>query len=291
MEGVLPVKIRAGARRPLFDVRELARHRDLLLSLALRDVKVRYKQTVLGVIWVVLQPLLAALVFSFVFGKVARMPSGRGSYLLFAYTGMLAWNLFSNVLSRSSQALVANTHLVTKVYFPRLVLPLSTVGSSLLDFGVALAMLAVLMGVERLVPASSVAATATATVAPTIGPGLLLLPVWVTILVLLAVGSGLIAGALMVSYRDVQHVIPMLLTLGLYISPVAWAVSAVPSRYRLVFELNPLSSFLEAFRWSLLGDGTVAAWPILYTTALAVLVFGAGLWVFRRMERRFADVL
>jgi lipopolysaccharide transport system permease protein len=251
------------------------RHGDLLLSLAARDVKVRYKQTVLGVVWVVLQPLLAALIFSFVFGKVARFPSDGRPYLLFAFAGLLAWNLFSNTVMRSSTALLANAHMVTKVYFPREVLPISAMFSALLDFGVSLAVMAIMLVWYQVWP----------------GGGLLLIPLWMAVLVVMSLGIGLTAGALMVRFRDVQHMIPTLLILGLYISPVAWSVSVVPAGYHLVYHLNPLSGLLEAFRWSLLGEGVLSAAALAYSAVAAVLSFWIGAKVFRRMERSFADVL
>lgn len=274
--GLVPhTQIRAGQRRPTINVRALARHADLLWSLAARDVKVRYKQTVLGVLWVVLQPLLAAVIFTFVFGVVARLPSAGRPYLLFAFAGLLAWNLFSNMVLRSSGAMLANAHLVTKVYFPREILPISAVCSALLDFAVSLGVMVILLACYRVWP----------------GGALVLLPVWLALLTIMALGVGLMAGALMVRFRDVQHMIPTLLTLGLYISPVAWPASAVPAQCRLVYLLNPLSGLLEAFRWSLLGDGQPWGAPLCYSTVMAVLTFWIGARIFRRMERSFADVL
>jgi lipopolysaccharide transport system permease protein len=269
------VRISAGASRPAVSIGMLVRHFDLLMSLAARDVKIRYKQTALGVLWVVLQPLLAALIFSFVFGMVARLPSEGRPYLLFAFAGLLAWNLFSNTVMRSSIALISNAQMVTKVYFPREVLPISAMFSALLDFGVSLAVLAVMLVWYQVWP----------------GGALLLLPLWTAILVVMALGIGLMAGAVMVPFRDVQHMIPTLLTLGLYASPVAWSVSAVPARYRLVYLLNPLSGLLEAFRRSLLGEGMLSGAALAYSAVTAVLIFWVGATVFRRMERSFADAL
>jgi lipopolysaccharide transport system permease protein len=269
------VTIRAGRRRPTIDWREVVRYRDLLLALAWRDVRVRYKQTALGVAWVVLQPLLASAVLSFVFGAIAGMRGGPAPYLLVAFAGLLAWNVFSSVVSRASVVLVTNAHLVTKVYFPREILPLATVLPVLIDFGVGLVVMAALM--------------AGFGVAPTLG--LLLLPAWLAIVLVMALGLGLMAGAVTVRYRDVQQALPVLLSLGLYASPVAWAASAVPDRYRWVCAINPLAGPIEAFRWSLLGVGTLDAAGLAYGAATALVVFWAGAWTFRRMERSFADVL
>jgi lipopolysaccharide transport system permease protein len=265
------------------NLRDLWLYRDLLMSLAARDVKLRYKQTALGVIWVVLQPLMAAGIFSFVFGTVAKLPSDGLPYFLFSYAGLLGWNLFNSTLSKCSTSLLGNAQLISKVFFPRLVLPLSTVPAALIDFGVALAMMAVLMVAYR--------------VAPT--PALLLLPVWMAVLILLALGIGLCSAALSVSYRDVSYILPVFLQILLYASPIAYALSAVPARLQTVYLLNPLSGPLEAFRWSLLAGGRPpghgAPVPplasVAYAAVVAVVVFLLGAYSFKRMERKFADVI
>jgi lipopolysaccharide transport system permease protein len=261
------------------DLRDLWRFRDLLMSLAVRDLKLRYKQTALGVIWVVLQPLLAAGVFSFVFGKVARLPSDGLPYFLFSYAGLLGWNLFSNTLTKSSNCLIGNSQLISKVFFPRLVLPLSTIPSVLVDFGVALGMMIVLMIIYRVPP----------------GPGLLLLPLLMALLFALALGIGLCSAALTVSYRDVQYILPVMLQILMYASPIAYgltyAMERVPGKLQIVYLLNPLSTPLEAFRASLLGT----PWPSLawlaYSTLAAIVVFVLGALSFKQMERKFADVI
>ncbi len=257
------------------NLREIWSYRDLLFTLAGRDIKIRYKQTSLGVAWVVLQPLVAAGIFSFVFGKVAKMPSDGLPYLLFSFAGMQGWSLFNNVLNRTSTCLVGNGHLISKVYFPRLILPLSTLPSILLDFGIAMLMLAVLLVIYHVSP----------------GWGLLLLPVWMLILMTLAMGVGLWTAALMVSYRDVGYVLPVALQMLMYASPVAYAASAVPAQYQTLYFMNPLAGLLDAFRWSLLGVGS-PRWGVLAASAgvaLVVLIFGA--FMFKKMERRFADVI
>ena len=219
------------------NLRDIWEYRDLLLSLATRDVKLRYRQTALGVIWVVLQPLIAAFLFALVFGQVAKLPSDGLPYFLFAFAGLLGWNAFNNTLTKIAGCLVGNAQLVSKIYFPRLVLPLSTLFSTLIDFGVALALLAVLLVVYHVTP----------------GWGLLLLPVWLALLLLLAVGLGLVTAALTVTYRDVQFILPVLMQFALYATPIAYALSAAPARLRFFFELNPLAVLIGAFRWSLLG--------------------------------------
>ena len=257
------------------NLRELWQFRDLLLTLAQRDVKLRYRQTALGALWVLLQPLMAAGIFSFVFGKVAKLPSDGLPYFVFAYAGLLGWNAFSSTLTKASGCLLQNANLVSKVYFPRLVLPLSVVFSTLIDFAVALGLMVVLMAVYHVAPTAA----------------LLLLPVWLALIVLLAVGVGLYASALTVTYRDVQYVLPVVTQFLLYASPVAYAVSAVPAHLRLVYFVNPLSGLLEAFRWSLLGTGHLDARIVAYSVSVTLLVFAGGALSFKKMERKFADVI
>lgn len=257
------------------DLREVWTFRDLLVTLAGRDLKVRYKQTALGVAWVVLQPLLAAGVFSFVFGAVAGLPSDGVAYLPFSFAGLLGWNFFSNLLSKVSSCLVGNSNLISKVFFPRLVLPLSGLGSSLVDFVVGLVVMIALLVCYRIVPSGA----------------LWLFPVAIVVLAALATGVGLWTAALMVSYRDVAYILPVALNILLYASPVAYSVAAVPAKLRWVYALNPLTPPLEAMRNGLLGlpagDGRLLALSALVATVVLV----AGLYAFKRMERSFADVI
>lgn len=258
------------------DVRELVRFRDLCIQLASRDVKLRYKQTALGVAWVLLQPIATAGLFSFVFGVVAKLPSEGVPYFAFSFAGLTAWNVFSATLAKTSACMVGNAALVSKVYFPRLILPLSLVASTLIDLIVSLALLAVLLVVYELPPSAA----------------MLLLPAWLLLLVLLALGLGLIGAALTVTYRDVQYALPVLIPFVLYASPVAYRVSDVPAAYQTAFYVaNPLASLIEGFRWSLVGTAA-PAWPwVLYASAVALVVFVTGALTFHRMERKFADVI
>jgi lipopolysaccharide transport system permease protein len=269
------LKIRPATSWAAINFRELWQFRDLAMTLAGRDLKLRYKQTALGVVWVLLQPLLAAGVFTFVFGKVAKMPSDGMPYFLFSYAGLLGWNLFFNTVTKSSGCLVGNAHLISKVFFPRLVLPLSTVPSTLVDFAVAAGMMAVLMVIYHVAP----------------GPGLLLLPVWIVLLLLFSLGIGLVTAGLAVSYRDVTYILPVLMQLVMYASPIAYAATAVPERLRKWYDLNPLAPLLEAFRWSLLRRGELSARYLSLATIVSVLLFVVGLYSFKRMERKFADVI
>ena len=271
------VRIRASEPGLLLDVPELLRFRDLLWTLAERDLRVRYKQTALGVIWVVLQPLMAALIFAFVFGVIAGLPSDGEPYLVFAFAGMTAWNTFANVLNRVSASLVANGHMLSKIYFPRLILPLSSVVSALVDSSFSLVLMFVMMAIYRVWP----------------GWGTVFLPVWLLILVVLALGLGLMTSSWMVRYRDVAHVIPVLLQLGLFISPVAWSMTntKLSAKFLWVLRLNPLASLLEAFRWSLFGRSAPPLAALAYSLVVALAVFWMGMMVFKQQERSFADVI
>jgi lipopolysaccharide transport system permease protein len=267
--------IRPPSRWSPINVRELWEFRDLLHRFVVRDLKLRYRQTALGVAWVVLQPLLAAGVFAFVFGRVADLDSEGVPYFAFAFAGMLAWNTFNQSLTRMSGSLVANSGLIAKIFFPRLVLPLSTLGAVLVDFAVAFTMMTVVWIVAGVAPSW----------------GLLTLPLWLAALLLLAAGVGLLAAALMVPYRDVQYVLPVATQTLLYASPVAYALSAVPQSARGVYQLNPLTGLLEGYRWALLDVGSVRLWPTVWLGVCAVVLFLVGSFNFTRMERKFADVI
>ncbi len=257
------------------NLREIWLFREVMFTLAARDLKLRYKQTALGAAWVVLQPLLAAGIFAFVFGTVAGMDSDGQPYFLFSFAGLIGWKLFQGMVTQSTLCIVENSDLVSKVYFPRLALSLSTIPSNLVDFGVSLVLMAVLMLAYRI----------------ELTWALLLLPVWTLVMLLLAAGLGVILSALAVYYRDVKHVLPVFVQMLLYISPVAYAVSEVPDNYRSLFYLNPLVAPLEAFRWSLLGTSPPQAEFLAYSVILAFGgVIVAGL-IFKRLERGFVDAI
>jgi lipopolysaccharide transport system permease protein len=270
------VRIRPPRAWEALDLSGPWRNRDLLLALSVRDIKLRYRQTILGVLWVVLQPLLGAGIFAFVFGRVARLDSGGEPYMLFAYAGLVAWNLFHGIVLKASGSLVANASLVSKVFFPRLLLPFSGVFSTLLDFAISLIVGAVLLLLSG----------------QTLGPSLLLAPFWLFFLLLLATGLGLLCAALAVAYRDVIHVLPVGLQFLLYGSPVGYTIAVIPEGLpRLLYKLNPLAPLIEGFRVSVLGHGYIGLPSGAYACAAATAIFIAGLIVFRRMERQFADVI
>jgi lipopolysaccharide transport system permease protein len=251
------------------------RFRDLLVMFAVRDLKLRYRQTALGVAWVLLLPLLGAGIFALVFGRVAKLPTSGVPYFLFAYVGLLGWNLFQGTVVRAGSSLVSNAHLISKVFFPRVIVPLSAACSAAIDTAVAFLLLLLLL------PAYGVALT----------PAFALVPVWLFLFQVLALGLGLYAAALSVSYRDVIHILPIAIQFLLYASPVGYRTSLVPSSFRVFYVLNPLAGLLEALRWSLLG-GAPPGWAhVGYAAVASCALLVAGAFAFRRMERRFADVI
>ncbi len=258
------------------DLRELWRFRGLLVRLGARDVTLRYRQTALGVTWVVLQPLLGAGVLSFVFGSVAGLEGPAGiPYFVVSFTGMVAWTVFSQISARASNTLVNHAAWIQKVYFPRILLPLSAALSTMADLAVSLALVAVLLAVYGIAP----------------GLAVLTFPLWIALMIVAAVGISLVAGAVMVRFRDVQYVLPVVLQLALFLSPVAYTLDAVPESKRWLYQLNPLAELLEAVRWSLLGTRAPSVGLVAYGAGASLGVFFVGLLVFHRMERDFADVI
>lgn len=256
-----------------FGLSELWGARELLFFLAWRDLKVRYKQTAIGFAWAILQPLMMVGVITLVFGRLARTPSDGLPYPLFAFTGLLLWQLFASALTESSNSVVANERLLTKVAFPRLVIPLASVATSIADAAAASVVLAVLIAWYGILP----------------GPGVALLPVFVVLTLSAALSMGIWLAALNVRFRDVRYAIPFLVQPLLLITPVAYPTHLVPERWRMLYALNPMVGIIEAFRWALFGV-SVNAGPLLAVsvTVIAVLLLGA-VPFFRRAERAFAD--
>lgn len=274
-QGGQSITITPPRRFPLPPVSQIWQARDIFASFGRRDVTLRYRQTALGVIWVVLQPLLAAGIFTLVFGKVARLPSAGVPYFPFSLAGMMAWNMTSGVITRGSSSLVSNQALVTKVFFPRLMVPLSTMCSVLVDFGVTFCLMIVVLVVYRIDP----------------GWPIFLTPIWVMSSLLLGAGVGAVCSALMVRFRDVQYIVPVAVQLLLYVTPIAYSVSAVPHRYRIFFDINPFAWLLQEFHWSLLGISSPPAWQTAGLFGVATIVFLAGALIFEKMERGIADFI
>jgi lipopolysaccharide transport system permease protein len=254
-------------------------YRELLYFLVWRDVKVRYKQTALGVAWIVLQPVISTVVFTLLFGILLEVPSGGVPYPVFALAGLVPWSYFAGSLTKSSTSLVGSSHLITKVYFPRLIIPLSGVLSGLVDFGVTFLVLAALMVFYRIPPTW----------------GVLLLPTFLLLAMATALGFGLWLSALNVRYRDVNYLVPFLVQIWMYLTPVVYGVTLIPEPYRWLLALNPMTAVVEGFRWALLGGAAPASqaapWVLAVSLAIVIVVLVSGLFYFRSTERTFADVI
>lgn len=255
---------------------ELWRYRELLYFLVWRDVKVRYKQTAVGALWAILQPLLLALLFTLIFSRIGKLkPPGGVPYAVFAYAALLPWVLFATALSESSKSLVQNKDLITKVYFPRLAVPLATILAALVDFAIGSTVLIGMMIAYGIVP----------------GLPLLALPLFLGLAVLTALAIGIWLSALNVQYRDVEYVIPFLTLLWLFATPVAYSISAFPEQLRPIVGVNPLAGVVEGFRWSLFNKTAAPGSTILISVGVLVVLLVTGLYYFRRTERTFADVI
>jgi lipopolysaccharide transport system permease protein len=254
---------------------ELLQYRELVFFLAWRDVKVRYKQTVLGALWAILQPVITMLVFSIFFGRLGKMPSDGMPYPIFAYAALVPWALFSTGLSQASNSLVNSANLLRKVYFPRLVMPAASVLAGMVDFALAFLVLVGMLLFYGFAP----------TVAILCIPGLVLLTVATSL------GAGLWLSAFNVRFRDVRYVIPFLVEIWLLATPIAYPSSLLPERWRAIYALNPMVGVVEGFRWALLGTGTAPGSLILVSSGAAMLMLVSGVFVFRRMERNLADVV
>jgi lipopolysaccharide transport system permease protein len=255
------------------DWRELWEYRELLYVLILRDVTVRYKQTVLGVAWAVLQPVFSMLIFTVIFGRFAHMPSQGQPYPVFVYAGLLPWMFFSNAVTTSSQSLVNQQSLLTKVYLPRLFVPAASIGSGLVDMAISCIVFAGLLVFYRIVPAWSVLAV----------------PLLIVLTVVAALGVGLLLSALTVSYRDFRYVVPFMVQVWLYLSPVIYPVGIVPERWHWLLAINPMVGIIDGFRAALFGSPWNET-TLVSSSLSAVLLLVFGLFYFRKTERRFADV-
>jgi lipopolysaccharide transport system permease protein len=255
------------------DLADLWRYRELLVFHAVRDIKVRYKQTVLGAGWAILQPVLTMIVFSIFFGRLAGIPSGGAPYPIFAFCGLLPWQLFTYALTQSSNSLVNQADTLKRVYFPRLILPLASVLTGLLDFGIASLVLVGLMLFYGIVP----------------GWPVMTLPLFTLLAVAAALAAGLWLSALNVKYRDVRHVIPFLAQLWLFVTPVAYPSSLVPERWQPLYRLNPMVSVVDGFRWAFLGEAPPGPMLLISVAATTLLLTGS-LFYFRRVERTLADI-
>jgi len=269
------IRIRPSSERLANGLKELWHFRELLYFLVWRDVKVRYKQTAIGAAWAIIQPVLTMLIFTLVFDKFAKMPSDGLPYPIFSFAALLPWTYFSKALNQSVSSVVADANLITKVYFPRLLLPLSAVVGGLIDFAIAFVFLLGMMAWYGLAPQW----------------GILLLPSFVLLTMLTALSVGVWLSVINVRYRDVGQAIPFLVQIWLFASPVAYSISVVPDKWRFLYYLNPLAGIIEGFRWALLGNQNPPIIVLVSTTAMVLALLYGGIVFFKRMEKTFADVV
>lgn len=272
-----PTLIIEAGRADLHYWRDLWRYRELFLILAWRDVAVRYKQTVIGLAWALLRPFLTMVIFTVIFGKLAKLPSdGEVPYALMVFAGMLPWYLFSSALAGAAESMVANSNLIGKVYFPRIIVPAATIVTALIDFMISFLILGGLMLWYAFVP----------------GWQILMLPLFVVLAVIASLGPGLWITALNIKYRDFKFVIPFLIQLGLYVSPVGFSSAVVPDEWRLLYSLNPIVGIIDGFRWCILGGQSPIYW---HGFGLSMMVVTLFLWLgitrFRQTEKSFADLI
>jgi homopolymeric O-antigen transport system permease protein len=256
-------------------LRELWEYRELLYFLIWRDIKVRYKQTVLGAGWAIIQPLFTMLVFSLFFGRLAKVPSDGIPYPLFSYTALVPWTFFAQGLTQSSDSLVGSANLIQKIYFPRLAIPVSTVCAGMVDFALAFCVLVILSLSYGIRPTVNV----------------LWLPVFVALALVTALGVGLWLAAFNVKYRDVKYVVPFITQVWMFATPIAYPSSLLSGKWRLIYGLNPMAGVVEAFRWALLGAKTAPTGMIAISWLAAIVILVSGAYYFRRMEKTFADVV
>ena len=275
MQSAPVFNIEPSTRWPSIGLRELWDYRELLYFLTWRDLKVRYKQTVLGVTWVIIQHLCMMAVFSLFFGRLAGVRSDGVPYPVLTFCALLPWQLFSHALTESSNSLVGNQNLITKVYFPRLVVPISAVLGGLVDFAIGFVILLVMMVLFGIVPGWQIVAV----------------PALIVLAVMTALGIGLWLSALNVQYRDVRYTLNFLVQVWLFATPVAYPSSIVPGRWRLIYGLNPMVGVVDGFRWALLGKPESPGMPLLISVIVVLTLLVGGLYYFRRLEQQFADIV
>ena len=269
------IYIRPSTGLTALNLRDLWIYRELIFFMIWRDIKVRYKQTLLGAAWAVIQPVLTMLVFNFIFGTVAKVPTEGIPYPIFSYTALLPWGLFTAALNNASRSLTSNQNMITKIYFPRLVLPLSSVLGGLVDFAIAFLIFVVLMIYYKITPTSAV----------------WLLPVFLLLAIVTALGVALWLSAINVQYRDVNYVLPFLTQFWLFLTPVAYSAKVISAKWQIVYSLNPMAGVVNGFRWALLGTNTGPNLNMAVSAAISLVVLVSGVFYFRSMERTFADTI
>lgn len=256
---------------------DLWRYRELFIILAWRDISVRYKQTIIGILWAILRPFLAMIVFTIIFGRIAKLPSdGNAPYALMVFAAMLPWSLFSNALSETSNSLIGNANLIGKVYFPRIIIPMATLVTAFIDFIISIIILIGMMVYYQFIP----------------GWQIMLLPIFMILALLASLGPGLWVAALNVKYRDFRYVIPFVVQFGLYVSPVGFSSKIIPEGWRLFYSLNPAVGVIDGFRWCILGTESTIFLPGFFLSLVIIAFFLVfGLFRFRKAEKAFADII
>lgn len=270
------IKIRPSKGWVSLKLKDVWEYRELLFFLAWRDIQIRYKQTVLGAAWAVIQPFMTMVVFSIFFGKLAKIPSDGMPYPIFAYAALVPWTFFANALSQASNSLVGSSNLIKKVYFPRLIIPVSAVMSGILDFLISFLVLIALMVFYGIVPDLS---------------HLVWIPVFTLLALTCALGVGLWLSAINAEYRDIRHAVPFLIQFWLFATPVAYPASLLQEPWRTIYGLNPMVGVIEGFRWALLGSDSSMQGPLIMSALVSVILLVSGAFYFRRMEKNFADLI
>ena len=253
---------------------DLWRYRELFYFLSWRDILVRYKQTVIGIAWSVIRPLLTMLVFTIIFGRIAKLPSDNAPYPILVFTALLPWQFFSTALSEASNSLISNQNMISKIYFPRIIIPSSTIIVSLTDFSISFILLAITMAIYRFVPNWKI----------------VFIPLFLLLAMISSLGMGFLFSALNVKYRDFRYIIPFIVQFGMYISPVGFSSSIVPERWRFLYSINPMVGVIDGFRWAIIGKGISFYWPgFILSIVLTFLIAIWGFWYFRKTEKTFAD--
>lgn len=258
-----------------FNFKELYEYRELLYFLTWRNLKVRYSQTIIGVLWVIIQPVMTMLIFSILFGRFAKLPSEGFPYTIFVFSALLPWNLFAGSLSGASTSLVNNRNLISKIYFPRIIIPIARVLENLVDFCISCFILFILMGLYGILPTKSI----------------IIVPFFTLWVMILSLGAGFWLSALNVKYRDVGHAVPFLMQIWLYVSPVAYAFSLIPKKWHWLYSLNPMVGIIEGFRWSLLGKGVDLTVVLPISLIVSFIIFITGAVYFINTENTFADII
>ncbi|MCL5072370.1 MAG: ABC transporter permease [Actinobacteria bacterium] len=254
--------------------KDLWRYRELFYFLSWRDILVRYKQTVIGVAWSIIRPVLTMIVFTIVFGRLAKLPSTDAPYPILVFTALLPWQFFSNALADSSNSLIANANMVSKIYFPKIIMPASSIIVALVDFIISFLLLGIVMVWYRYVPSWKI----------------VFMPLFLLLAIILSLGVGFLLSALNVKYRDFRYIVPFIIQFGLYVSPVGFSSDIVPDKWRLLYSINPMVGVIDGFRWSIIGKGVNFYMPgFLLSIVLTIIIFIVGIFYFRKTEKTFAD--